>query len=405
MNIESIRSQFPILNKEINGKPLIYLDNAATSQKPQVVIDAITHYYQTMNANVHRGIHTLSQEATTAMEEARAKVQGFINAAHSHELIFTYGTTDAINLIARSLEGILTENDEVLISELEHHSNIVPWQMLCKATGATLKYIPLLPSGVLDIDQVDNLITAKTKIVAVNHISNALGVINPIEEIIAKAHAHGAWVLIDGAQAVSHMAVDVQALDADFYAFSGHKMYAPTGTGILYGKEAILNQLNPYRGGGEMIDTVTMQQTTYADLPFKFEAGTPNICGNIALGVAIDFMQSIGMDKIADHECELLTYTIGKLATFQEVEMYAIDALRSGTISFNIKKAGVHSSDVGMILDKKGIAVRTGHHCCQPIMSKLNIPGTVRASFAIYNTKEEIDEFIDGVQLAINMLK
>lgn len=402
--MDSIRSQFPILDRKVNGKPLIYLDNAATSQKPKVVIDAITNYYETLNANVHRGIHSLSQEATIAMENAREKVQRFINAEKAHEVIFTYGTTDSINLIARSLEGIVNENDEILITEIEHHSNIVPWQMLSNETGVKIKYIPLLPSGVLDVEEFDKLLTDKTKLVAINHVSNALGVINPIEEIISKAHAKGAWILVDGAQSTPHMAVDVQKLDVDFYAFSGHKMYGPTGTGVLYGKEEILNQLNPYRGGGEMIDVVTMAGTTYAGLPFKFEAGTPNICGNIALGTAIDFMNEIGMDKIAEHEKELLNYTIEKLSELDGIEIYAPEAPRSGAVSFNIVKKGVHSSDVGMILDKMGIAVRTGHHCCQPIMSKLGITGTVRASFAIYNTKEEVDEFIKGVSLALNML-
>ncbi|MGI9527233.1 MAG: aminotransferase class V-fold PLP-dependent enzyme [Weeksellaceae bacterium] len=402
--MDSIRSQFPILNRKVNGKPLIYLDNAATSQKPKRVIEAITDYYENLNANVHRGIHTLSQEATTVMEEARVKVQNFINAAHAHEVIFTYGTTDSINLITRGLEGILTANDEVLISELDHHSNIVPWQMLCESSGATLRYIPLLSNGTLDIDSLEDLLSDQTKIVAINHVSNALGVINPVEDIIRKAHAKGAWVMLDGAQSIPHMPIDVQALDADFYVFSGHKMYAPTGTGILYGKQEVLNQLNPYRGGGEMIDVVTMEKTTYAGLPFKFEAGTPNICGNIALGAAVDFMQEIGMNKIAAHEKELLSYTLEKLAALEGIEIYAKDAPRSGAISFNINKPGVHSSDVGMILDKMGIAVRTGHHCCQPIMSKLDIPGTVRASFAVYNTKEEVDELIKGIQLALNML-
>ncbi|MXV38652.1 SufS family cysteine desulfurase [Flavobacteriaceae bacterium Ap0902] len=402
--MKSIRAQFPILDREVNGKPLIYLDNAATSQKPKKVIEAITNYYETLNANVHRGIHTLSQEATTAMEDARGKVQNFINAPYAHEVIFTYGTTDSINLITRGLEGILTDDDEVLISELEHHSNIVPWQMLCEMTGATLRYIPLLDSGVLDVERLDALLTDKTKIVAFNHVSNALGVINPVKEIVDKAHAVGAWVMLDGAQAVPHMQVDVQELNVEFYAFSGHKMYAPTGTGVLYGKEDILNQLKPYRGGGEMIDVVTMEKTTYAGLPFKFEAGTPNICGNIALGAAVDFMLEIGMDTIAQHEKELLEYTLNQLSEIDGLEIYAKNAPRSGAISFNIQKTGVHSSDVGMILDRMGIAVRTGHHCCQPIMSKLDIPGTVRASFAVYNNKKDVDELIKGVKLALNML-
>lgn len=404
MNLTNIRSQFPILERKINNKPLIYLDNAATSQKPISVINALGEYYKYLNANVHRGIHTLSQEATNAMENSRKKVQHFINAAHDYEINFTYGTTDAINLVTRGLEGVLTNKDEIIISELEHHSNIVPWQMLCEKTGATLRYIPLLDNGTLDMNAYENLLNSKTKVVAVNHVSNALGVINPIKEIIAKAHSVDAWVLIDGAQAVPHLPIDVQQLNVDFYAFSGHKMYGPTGTGILYGKESLLEKLSPYRGGGEMIETVTMSKTTYAGLPFKFEAGTPNICGNIVLGTAIDFMQEVGFANLENHEKSLLQYGLEKLAALDEIKIYAKDAPRSGAISFNLEKKGVHASDVGMILDKLGIAVRTGHHCCQPIMSKFGIPGTVRASFAVYNTQDEIDDLIDGLKFAIQML-
>ena len=403
-NINEIRKQFPILNREINGKPLIYLDNAATSQKPKLVIDAISEYYTTLNANVHRGIHTLSQEATNAMEKSRNKIKHFINAAHDYEVIFTYGTTDAINLVAKALEGIICEKDEIIISELEHHSNIVPWQMLCKKSGAKLKYIPLLNNGTLDMEAFDQLLTENTKLVAINHVSNALGVINPVKDVIEKAHKAGAWVMLDGAQAVPHLKVDVQALNADFYAFSGHKMYAPTGTGILYGKEEILNALNPYRGGGEMIDTVRMESSTYAGLPFKFEAGTPNIAGNIVLGSAVDFMNELGIKFISDHEKSLLKYALEQLSAIDEINIYAKDAPRSGAISFNINKPGIHSSDVGMILDKLGIAVRTGHHCCQPVMHRFGIPGTVRASFAVYNTRDEIDELVKGIKLAIQML-
>ncbi|MDO5655311.1 MAG: cysteine desulfurase [Flavobacteriaceae bacterium] len=403
-NIQEIRAQFPILNTMVNQKPLIYLDNAATSQKPLSVLNAIGDYYKSLNANVHRGIHTLSQEATTAMEESRKKVQHFIHAAHAHEIIFTYGTTDAINLISRGLEGVLTSNDEVIISELEHHSNIVPWQMLCEKTQSKLRYIPLLDNGTLDMEEFDKILNENTKLVAVNHVSNALGVINPIEDIINKAHQFGAWVMVDGAQSIPHLQIDVQQLNADFYVFSGHKMYGPTGTGVLYGKEEILNQLNPYRGGGEMIHTVSMEKSTYADLPFKFEAGTPHIAGNIALGNAIDFMNEVGMEFIHTHEQELLKYALDELSQIKEIEIYAKHAPRSGAISFNFNKKGVHSSDVGMILDKLGIAVRTGHHCCQPIMSRFGIPGTVRASFAVYNTTEEVDELIKGVKFAIQML-
>ncbi|MDG4949326.1 cysteine desulfurase [Weeksellaceae bacterium KMM 9724] len=403
-DVSHIRNQFPILECRVNGKPLVYLDNGATSQNPKSVNDAIVDYYTSINANVHRGIHTLSQEATDAMENSRKKIQAFINAKHDYEVIFTYGTTDSINLVARGLEGIIKKGDEIIISELEHHSNIVPWQMLCQKSGAILKYIPLKEDGTLDMQVYKNLLSDKTKLVSVNHVSNALGVVNPVEDIIAGAHAVGAWVLLDGAQAIPHKKVDVQALDADFYAFSGHKMYGPTGTGILYGKEEILNQLNPYRGGGEMIDTVSMEKSTYAGLPFKFEAGTPNIAGNIVLGKAVDFMNEIGIDFIYEHEQELIKYTREQLATIPEIVVYAKDAPGSGAVSFNIQREGVHSSDVGMILDKLGIAVRTGHHCCQPIMSKFEIPGTVRASFAVYNTKEEVDELIKGLKMAVQML-
>ena len=404
IDVSQIRNQFPILERSVNGKPLIYLDNGATSQNPKSVNDAIVDYYSSINANVHRGIHTLSQESTDAMENSRKKVQVFINAEHDYEVIFTYGTTDSINLVARGLEGLIQEGDEIIISELEHHSNIVPWQMLCQKSGAILKYIPLKEDGTLDMQVYKNLLSDKTKLVSVNHVSNALGVVNPVEEIIAEAHTVGAWVLLDGAQAVPHKKVDVQALNADFYAFSGHKMYGPTGTGILYGKEEILNQLNPYRGGGEMIDTVSMEKSTYAGLPFKFEAGTPNIAGNIVLGKAIDFMNEIGIDFIYEHEQELIQYTREQLAKIPEIVVYAKDAPGSGAVSFNIQREGVHSSDVGMILDKLGIAVRTGHHCCQPIMSKFEIPGTVRASFAVYNTKEDVDELIKGLEMAVQML-
>lgn len=403
-DVSYIRAQFPILSRKVNGKSLIYLDNGATSQCPKLVIDAISDYYSNINANVHRGIHTLSQEATDAMETSRKKVQSFINAAHDHEVIFTYGTTDAINLVTRGLEGLISMGDEIIITELDHHSNIVPWQMLAQKTGAILRYIPIKLNGTLDIEVYHELLSEKTKIVAVNHVSNALGVVNPLAEIIKAAHKVEAWVLVDGAQAVPHKKVDVQQLDADFYAFSGHKMYGPTGTGILYGKEIILNQLNPYRGGGEMISDVNMERSTYADLPFKFEAGTPNIAGNIVLGSAIDFMNEIGVDNIYAHEQELIKHLREKLAEIDEIIIYAKDVKVSGAVSFNIQKEGVHSSDVGMILDKLGIAVRTGQHCCQPIMSKFEIPGTVRASFAVYNTKEEIDELIKGLKLAVQML-
>ncbi|WP_286483831.1 MULTISPECIES: cysteine desulfurase [Empedobacter] len=404
IDIQQIRSQFPILTREVNGKPLVYLDNGATSQKPKVVLDVLDEYYEKYNANVHRGIHTLSQEATDLMEESRRKIQKFIHAKYDHEIIFTRGTTEGINLVSNSLRNVLTADDEIIITEIEHHSNIVPWQLLCQRTGAKLKYIPLTAEGILDIDKLDDLLTDKTKLVCVNQVSNALGVVNPIETIIEKAHAKGAWVLIDAAQSAPHTVIDVQTLDCDFLVFSGHKMYGPTGIGILYGKEDVLNELPPFHGGGEMIKDVTMEVSTYACLPFKFEAGTPDIAGIIGLGAAVDFINSIGMQTIHDYEKELVDYTIQRLSEFDEVVIYAKDAEHSGAVSFNLKFDGVHSSDVGMILDKKGIAVRTGHHCAQPIMHHFNIPGTVRASFAVYNTKEEIDIFIDGLKTAIRML-
>jgi cysteine desulfurase/selenocysteine lyase len=404
-DIQNIRSQFPILQREINGKPLIYFDNAATSQKPKIVLDAIENYYEKFNANVHRGIHTLSQEATVMMENSREKVREFINAKHTHEIIFTKGTTEGINLISNVLREKINSNDEILITEIEHHSNIVPWQILCERTGAKLKYIPLNKQGGLQIEKLDELINENTKIVAVNQISNALGVVNPIEKIIEKAHQFGAWVLIDAAQSVPHTKVDVQKLDCDFLVFSSHKMYGPTGVGILYGKEDILNELPPFHGGGEMIKEVGMEKSTYAGLPFKFEAGTPNIAGNIVLGTAIDFMNEIGIETIHNYENELLNYATEKLSELDEVEIYAKDLERSGAVSFNLKIEGIHPSDAGMILDKKGIAVRTGHHCTQPIMRHFGIKGTVRASFAVFNTKNEIDKLIDGTKLAIRMLQ
>ncbi|HUH35722.1 MAG TPA: cysteine desulfurase [Moheibacter sp.] len=403
-NINHIRSQFPILERKINDHPLIYLDNAASSQKPKMVLEALENYYSKFNANVHRGIHTISQEATEMMEDSREKVRKFIHAKHVHEVIFTKGTTEGINLVATVLRDVVKEGDEILITEIEHHSNIVPWQMLCEHTKAKLKFIPLKEDGTLAMEQLDALLTEKTKLVAINQISNALGVVNPIEKVIEKARKVGAWVLIDAAQSSPHVAIDVQKMDCDFLVFSGHKMYGPTGVGILYGKEAILNELPPFHGGGEMIKEVWMDHSSYAGLPFKYEAGTPNIAGNIVLGTAIDFIKSIGIEQIHQHENELLQYTAEHLSALEEVTIYAKDAEKSGAISFNLNLDGVHPSDVGMILDKKGIAVRTGHHCTQPIMRKLGIKGTVRASFAVFNTKEEIDELISGVKLAIRML-
>ena len=401
-DIAKIRAEFPILCQTVNGKPLVYFDNGATSQKPQIVIDAMAKYYQEINANIHRGVHTLSQLATDAYEDSRRKIQKHINAKHSHEVIFTSGTTHSVNIIAAGFASIVKPGDEVLVSALEHHSNIVPWQMLCERTGATLKVIPMNQSGELIQEEYEKLLSSKTKIVAVNHISNALGTINPILEMIRKAHAVGAAVLIDGAQAVPHLKPNVQDLDCDFYVFSGHKMCGPTGTGILYGKEAWLNKLPPYQGGGEMIATVTFNKTTYAELPHKFEAGTPNIAGGIVLGVAVDYMNSIGFDNIAKYELELLEYGTQKLVEIQGLNIFGTAKEKTSVISFNID--GIHPYDIGTIIDKKGIAVRTGHHCAQPIMDFYQIPGTIRASLAFYNTKEEIDVMVEAVKKAQIML-
>ena len=405
MNIQKIRSLFPILQTEINGKPLVYLDNAATSQKPISVIETWEKYYKTLNANVHRGIHTLSQQATEEMENSRKKIQKFINAEKDYEVIFTKGTTEGINLIAYSISHLISENDEIIISYLEHHSNIVPWQMLCERTGAKLKVIPMDENGVLQMDTLENMLSEKTKIVSVNQVSNALGIINPIDEIIAKTRRQSdALVVIDGAQSVSHFQIDVQKMDCDFFVFSGHKMYAPMGTGILYGKESALNKLMPFHGGGEMIATCSFDKTTYADLPFRFEAGTPNVGGNIALGAAVDFIQSIGHEQIITHEKTLLKYAQEQLLQIDGLKIYGRNAEKAGAVSFNLAGIGI-ASDVGMILDKQGVAVRTGHHCAQPIMNYFNISGTVRASFAVYNTLEEVDILVNAVEKARKMLK
>ena len=402
LDIQKIRADFPILSQKVNGKPLVYFDNGATSQKPQVVIDAIATYYQEINANIHRGVHTLSQLATDAYEVSRAKVQNHINAKFLHEVLFTSGTTFGINLVANGFASILKPGDEVLVSSLEHHSNIVPWQMLCEKTGATLKVIPMNENGELIMSEYDKLLSPKTKIVTVNHISNALGTINPIKYMIDKAHEVGAAILIDGAQAVPHLKPDVQALDCDFYAFSGHKMCGPTGTGILYGKEAWLNKLPPYQGGGEMIKEVTFEKTTYADLPHKFEAGTPNIAGGIVLGTAIDYMNEIGFENIQKQELELLDHATKRLLEIDGLKIFGTSKEKTSVISFNIE--GIHPYDIGTIIDKLGIAVRTGHHCAQPIMNFFDIPGTIRASFSFYNTKEEIDIMVDAVKKAQMML-
>ena len=402
LDLQKIRADFPILSQKVNGKPLVYFDNAATSQKPQVVIDAISKYYQEINANIHRGVHTLSQLATDAYEASRGKIQQHINAKFAHEVLFTSGTTHGINLVANGFASILKAGDEVLVSALEHHSNIVPWQMLCEKTGAILRVIPMDENGELILSEFDKLVTDKTKIVTVNHISNALGTVNPIQYMIDKAHQFGAAILIDGAQAVPHLKPDVQELDCDFYVFSGHKICGPTGTGILYGKEAWLNKLPPYQGGGEMIKEVTFEKTTYAELPHKFEAGTPNIAGGIALGTAVDYMNEIGFENIQIQEKELLEYGTKRLLEIEGLKIYGTAKEKTSVISFNIE--GIHPYDIGTIIDKLGIAVRTGHHCAQPIMNFFNIPGTIRASFAFYNTKEEIDIFVESVKRAQLML-
>ena len=401
-DVETIRKDFPILSRKVNGYPLVYFDNAATSQTPQQVIDTIVDYYSRYNANIHRGVHTLSQEATDAYEQARITIQKHFNAAKAHEIIYTAGTTNAINLVANGFSALLNEGDEIIVSALEHHSNIVPWQMLCERTGAVLKVIPMDENGTLKMGEYDKLLSEKTKLVFVNHVSNALGTVNPIKEIIQKAHAVDAAVLIDGAQAAPHIKADVQELDADFYVVSAHKMCGPTGVGVLYGKEKWLNKLPPYQGGGEMIATVTFEKTTYADLPHKFEAGTPNICGGIAFAAALDYMNAIGFEKIAAYEQELLQYATEKLQEIEGLRIYGISEEKTAVISFNIGE--IHPYDIGTIIDKLGIAVRTGHHCAQPIMDYYKIPGTVRASFAFYNTREEIDGFVEAVKRAKNML-
>jgi len=402
LDIQKIRADFPILSQKVNGKPLVYFDNGATSQKPQVVIDAISKYYQEINANIHRGVHTLSQLATDAYEVSRGKIQTHINAKHAHEVIFTSGTTHGINAVANGFTSLLKSGDEVLVSALEHHSNIVPWQMLCEKTGATLKVIPINEEGELIMSEFDKLLSSKTKIVTVNHISNALGTINPIKEMIDKAHGVGAAILIDGAQATPHLKPDVQALNCDFYVFSGHKICGPTGVGILYGKEDWLRKLPPYQGGGEMIATVTFEKTTYADLPHKFEAGTPNIEGGIVLGTAIDYLNEVGFENIAQYEHELLEYATAKLLAIDGLKIYGTSKAKTSVISFNI--GTIHPYDIGTIIDKLGIAVRTGHHCAQPIMDFYKIPGTLRASFAFYNTKEEIDLLVEALKKAQMML-
>lgn len=402
-NIDKIRADFPILKREVNGKPLVYLDNGATTQKPSSVINSIVHYYTDMNSNVHRGVHYLSQISTDAFEVTRKKVQAFINAAEDKEIIITKGTTDGINLIATCYgRAFIHEGDEIIISAMEHHSNIVPWQMLCDEKGCKIRVIPMNDKGELDMDAYSNLFNEKTKLVAVTYVSNSLGTINPVREMISIAHQHGAVVLVDAAQAVQHIQIDVQKLDVDFLVFSGHKMYGPTGVGVLYGKEDLLNAMPPYQGGGDMIKEVTFEKTTYNELPFKFEAGTPNIEAGICLNEAIDYINSIGLENIEAYEHDLLQYATEKLAEIPGMRFIGTAEKKCSVISFVIDRT--HPYDVGVILDKLGIAVRTGHHCAQPVMDRFGIPGTIRASLAVYNTKEEIDILVAGIQRAVNML-
>ena len=402
-NSTEIRNHFPTLQREIGGKKLVYFDNGATTQKHISVIQRVNDFYTNENANIHRGVHTLSQEATAAYEEARIKIQQYINAKHEHEVLFTKGTTDSINLVAASFGELIQAGDEIMISALEHHSNIVPWQMLCERKKAVLNPIPINQKGELMLDEFDNLLSEKTKLIAVNHISNSLGTINDVEYIIKKGHEKGAKVLIDGAQSIQHMKVDVQALDCDFYAFSGHKLFGPTGVGILYGKEALLNAMPPYQGGGDMIKEVTLAKTTYNELPHKFEAGTPNIVGGIALGTAFDFLASLDMDAVQAHENDLLHYATAELQMIDGVKIYGESEHKTSVISFLVD--GTHPYDVGTLLDKLGIAVRTGHHCTQPVMDFFGIPGTIRASFALYNTKDEVDYFLDALNRVVPMLR
>ena len=403
LDINKIRTDFPILSEKSRGKQLVYLDNGASTQKPQVVIDAESYYYEHQYANIHRGVHYLSQIGTDLYEGVRKQVQQFINAKHEHEIIYTKGTTNAINLVAYTFgRKFINEGDEIVITEMEHHSNIVPWQMLCEEKKCVLKYIPLQADGSVSLEDAERLITPKTKLVSVVYVSNALGTINPIKELTTLAHKNGAKILIDAAQAIQHFTIDVQALDCDFFVFSGHKIYGPTGTGILYGKEEILNEMPPYEGGGDMIKTVSFKGTTYNDLPFKFEAGTPNIAGCIALGTAIKYVLDLGIENIKAYETELLNYATEKLSAIEGLKIYGTAKHKSSVISFLLD--GIHPYDVGVILDNQGIAIRTGHHCAQPVMDCYNIPGTCRASFAFYNTKEEVDVLVEGILKAKKML-
>ncbi len=402
--VQKVREDFPILSKQVNGKPLVYFDNGATSQKPQTVITAINRYYCEQNSNIHRGVHTLSREITGAYELARETIQKHLNAAYAHEIVFTKGTTDGINLIAYCFGKLyVKEGDEILITEMEHHSNIIPWQLLCEEKKAKLKVIPINNAGELVLENLDELLSPKTRILALTHISNTLGTINPVKEIIARAHAKNIPVLVDGAQAIPHIKVDVQELDADFYVFSGHKVFGPTGVGILYGKEKWLSEFPPYQGGGGIIKTVSFEKTEYAETPLKFEAGTPHIEGGIGLAAALDYINRIGLGTIHHYETELLNYATAKLQETDGVRIIGNAKAKAGVISFVVED--LHPFDIGLILDKLGIAVRTGHHCTQPLMRRFGIPGTVRASFAFYNTTKEVDVFSESLKRAINMLR
>lgn len=403
-DIETIRKKFPVLHQSVNGRPLVYLDNAATTQKPISVIESLDHYYRTTNANIHRGAHHLAHQATVMFENTREKIRAFINAKETAEIIFTSGTTDSINLVAQTWgRKNIQSGDEILLSHMEHHSNIVPWQMLAEEKGATIKVIPVTDTGEWKLDAIDSLLSNKTKLVAVNHVSNALGTINPVAMLIEKAHQFGALVLIDGAQSVSHFATDVQALDCDFLCFSGHKMYGPTGTGVLYGKRELLEAMPPWRGGGEMIKSVTFEKTTYNELPHKFEAGTPHIAGVIALGSAIDFMKEMMWSDIEEHEHEILQYATAKIQSIEGLRIFGTSTNKTGVISFGVE--GIHPYDIGTLLDKQGIAVRTGHHCTEPLWNHYGVSGSVRASFAVYTTTEEIDLFVSALNKSISMLR
>ncbi|UKN00751.1 cysteine desulfurase [Paracrocinitomix mangrovi] len=403
LDISKIRAQFPVLKQKVGKYPLIYLDNGATSQKPQVVIDRIQQFYQSENANIHRGVHHLSQISTENYEIARRSIQQFIGAEHEHEVIFTTGTTGGINLIAQCFTAGLSSGDEIIITEMEHHSNIVPWQMKAEEHGLVLKYIPLKENGELQWEKLDELLSEKTKLLSFTHISNSLGTINPVKEIIQKAHKAGAKVLLDAAQSLQHLRVDVKDLDCDFMVFSGHKTFGPTGVGVLYGKEDLLDALPPYQGGGDMIKTVTMEKTEYNTLPFKFEAGTPNIVGGIALGTAIDWMAELDYDQVLEHEEELLNYATSRIQEIEGVKIYGQAENKSSILSFLVE--GTHPYDIGTLLNQQGVAVRTGHHCTQPVMDFFKIPGTIRASFSLYNTIEEVDLFIDALNKSVNMLR